>query len=29
LKLRVGQRPQLGLLLPTIELVVTILGDNW
>jgi hypothetical protein len=28
LKLRVGQRPQPGLLLPTIELVVTILGDH-
>jgi hypothetical protein len=24
-----GQRPQPGLLLPTIELVVTILGDHW
>jgi hypothetical protein len=29
LKLRAGQRPQPGLLLPTIELVVTILGDHW
>jgi hypothetical protein len=24
-----GQRPQLGLLLPTIEPVVTILRDHW
>jgi hypothetical protein len=29
LKLRAGQRPQPGLLLPTNELVVTILGDHW
>jgi hypothetical protein len=29
LKLRAGQRPQPGLLLPTIEPVVTILGDHW
>jgi hypothetical protein len=29
LKLRAGQRPQPGLLLPTIELVVTVLGDHW
>jgi hypothetical protein len=28
LKLRAGQRPQPGLLLPTIKLVVTILGDH-
>jgi hypothetical protein len=28
MKLRAGQRPQPGLLLPTIELVVTILGDH-
>jgi hypothetical protein len=28
LKLRVGQRPQPGLLLPTIKLVVTVLGDH-
>jgi hypothetical protein len=29
LKLRAGQGPQPGLLLPTIEQVVTILGDHW
>jgi hypothetical protein len=29
LKLRAGQRPQPGLLLPTIELMVTVLGDRW
>jgi hypothetical protein len=29
LKLRAGQRPQPGLLLPTIELVVIILDDHW
>jgi hypothetical protein len=28
LKLRAGRRPQPGLLLPTIELEVTILGDH-
>jgi hypothetical protein len=28
LKLRAGKRPQPGLLLPTIELVVTALGDR-
>jgi hypothetical protein len=28
LKLREGQRPQPGSLLPTIELVVTVLGDH-
>jgi hypothetical protein len=28
LKLWGGQRPQPGLLLPTIELVVTVLGDH-
>jgi hypothetical protein len=28
LKLRAGQRPQPGLLLPTIKLVVTVLGDH-
>jgi hypothetical protein len=27
--MRAGQRPQPGLLLPTIELVVTILDDHW
>jgi hypothetical protein len=29
LKLRAGQRPQPGMLLHTIKLVVTILGDHW
>ena len=28
MKLRARQRPQPGLLLPTIELVVTVLGDH-
>jgi hypothetical protein len=29
LKLRAGQRPQPGLLLPTTELVIIILDDHW